>query len=415
MKQQDDLAPADFERHPVWIGVHNYDSDEPWYEQSDEQTFRPWTEPLPFAEVRGIALVAATFELADGSIYSGYCQAVREDWDLPRPPARSWSAMHGGTKLSLLALLNPTIFFDRRPFNFHLGIPERRKNRIRQFYAAVGKKLADVFPLRFAANNGLATGIASGKLEGFFYFPMGREPFEISTGESLLEEERPSQTPLEENESLKGPRRWENIVCSEQSGITPESVPLELKPGRNLSLADFERHPVWGLAEVDESKPMRQRFMFRPWTGSLPVDPEKGYVLILATFVLHDGGEYRGYIRAIPENWIDIVPPPRVLPKGMIITQKSPRVRFAGSPLAVIGEQRPCIFIAGQRFEFWCGVKDVDDLRLPFYDALKKPPEAIFPIAFRGEPGLATGIVSGELNGFYEITFGGSKPPKVTL
>jgi hypothetical protein len=60
MKQERDLSPADFVRHPVWIAVHNYDSNEPCYEQSDEETFRPWMGPDPFAEKSGFVLVSAT-------------------------------------------------------------------------------------------------------------------------------------------------------------------------------------------------------------------------------------------------------------------------------------------------------------------------------------------------------------------
>jgi len=53
MRQEYDLTPADFNRCPVWVSVHNHDSDEPWYDQADENTFRPWTGALPFAEPRG--------------------------------------------------------------------------------------------------------------------------------------------------------------------------------------------------------------------------------------------------------------------------------------------------------------------------------------------------------------------------
>src|SRR5580704_15485720 len=83
MKKDSDLSPEDFVRHPVWVGVHGFDSDEPWYENSDEETFRPWLGPLPFNETRGVALIVATMELADGSLSSGFCRAVRDDWDSP--------------------------------------------------------------------------------------------------------------------------------------------------------------------------------------------------------------------------------------------------------------------------------------------------------------------------------------------
>ena len=89
----------------------------------------------------------------------------------------------------------------------------------------------------------------------------------------------------------------------------------------------------------------------------------------------------------------------------------SSKVRYGGSPLAIIGEQRPSVFIKGQRFPFWFGGKDdPDELRRQFYKALRKQPEDIFPIRFEGAPGLATGIVSGEMNGFYLLSWPGGKP-----
>lgn len=43
LKQFGDLTHEDFDRHPVWIGCHVADYDELWYEDTDEETFRPWT------------------------------------------------------------------------------------------------------------------------------------------------------------------------------------------------------------------------------------------------------------------------------------------------------------------------------------------------------------------------------------
>jgi hypothetical protein len=412
MKQQSDLTPADFGRHPVWIGVHNYDTDEPWYEQSDEETFRPWAGPLPFSGDRGVVLVASRFELADGSIYSGYCRALPEDCDVA--PAPAWSTWHGGSQLSVLALLNPTIFVDGHPFDFHLGIPERRKNRVIQFYTTIGKKPTDVFPLRFAADKTLAIGITSGKLEGFFYFPLGGAPSEIDNGESLLERYEARPASLDKRDIYSGGgRHLEFVIDSKPPKTKDELVTPELKPSGDLSLTDFERHPVWVFAWSDPNRPTSARKMLKPWTGPLPVDPEKDHVLIPATFFFRDGSQYRGYMRAISENWLDIPPPPIVLPKGMVIKPSSPRVRYGGSPLAIIGEQLPCLFVAKQKFDFWCGVKDIDELRLGFYNTLQKPPTAIFPIQVEGDRGLARGIVTARLDGFYEIGFRNGQPPKV--
>ena len=426
MKQEYDLTPADFERRPVWVGVHNLDMDEPWYEESDEETFRPWTGPLPFAEKIGIALVKATFVLADGSVYPGYCRAVADDWDLPPSPMMmrdeilkkpaSWSAMHGGVQLSVLLLQSPTIYINGRPFDFQLRIPRLRKTCVQSFYAAVGKTPQDVFPLRFAADSGLAAGIISGKLDGFYDFPLWRKDYVIDTGESSLRQGAgPAPAP-------------EAVVAASESGHSSlasgahepetgagEAVLVAAEERIDLSLEDFRRHPVWVRVQfLDKTRPILTRFKFRPWTGSLPVGAEKEHVRIPATFVLRDGSEYPGYVGAVPENWADILPPPTVISSGGVFQVSSPRVRFEGSPLAIVGEQQPAMFVDGQKFWFWCRAKDnCHELRQRFYKALGKEPEEIFPIRFQGTGGLSTGIVTGEIEGFYETRWGTRKPPKV--
>ena len=201
MKQEYKLCASDFVRHPVWIGVHNYDYGESWYEQTDEQTFRPWIDPLPFPNIRGIARVAATFELADGGVYSGHFSPQPENWDEPLPPRRmrdgnytkpvQWSARRGGSPLSILALHSPAIFIDGQVFGFHLLREPRRKAAVQAFYAAIKKSPAAVFPVRFYADPSLASGIISGRMDGFFSFPLDK-PFVIDTGAALLNDEAES-------------------------------------------------------------------------------------------------------------------------------------------------------------------------------------------------------------------------------
>jgi hypothetical protein len=62
LKQFGDLTPADFERHPVWIACHWEDEGEPWYDETDEATFRPWTGALPAAPSEGMFLVRGSRE-----------------------------------------------------------------------------------------------------------------------------------------------------------------------------------------------------------------------------------------------------------------------------------------------------------------------------------------------------------------
>jgi hypothetical protein len=404
MKQEFDLTPEDFVRHPVWIGVHNFDSDEPWYELSDEQTFRPWTGPLPFAEKRGFVLVSATFDLADGGQYPGYFTAVRENWDEPLPPRKmkdgnytepkQWSARRGGSPLSILSLHCPVIFLGGRSFDFHLKRPPRRKRYIKDFYAAIGKAPEAVFPVRFHADPGLAAGIVEGRMDGFYSFPLDK-PFEIDTGETLL---------LETDDAPE-PR-----VQPAPDDVVPPGV----RQSSTLSPAEFDECPVWmQVPFADKSKPWYLQYAFRPWTGSLPVDPAKVPVIIAATFVLRDGREYPGCVRPIPENWADVVPPPTKLP-GVSIQATSPRERSGDSLEARIEVQRPNIFLFGERVSFWCGPRsDCETVRPRFYKALGKSPDDIFPIRFQCTAGLATGIVSGEVQGFYEPVWSMGQPPKV--
>ena len=86
----------------------------------------------------------------------------------------------------MLSLHRPRIFIDGQAFSFQLLLrPEMRKEHIQSFYAALKKSPSAVFPVRFEAAPGLFTGVTSGRMEGFYTFPLNR-PFEIDTGESLL-------------------------------------------------------------------------------------------------------------------------------------------------------------------------------------------------------------------------------------
>ena len=194
-KQIHELTAADFEQYPAWIGVHNYDYGQPWYEGTDDQTYRPWLGPERFTGSRGMLLLAARIELTDGSVYPGFFTRVAENWDEPLPPrrmrdgnytpAKQWSKRYGDTPLSILALQHPQIFIDGKMIGFALGKPEKRRERVRAFYAAIRKTPSEVFPVRFSADPALADGIVEGRMDGFFSFQL-RGSFEITTGEHFL-------------------------------------------------------------------------------------------------------------------------------------------------------------------------------------------------------------------------------------
>jgi len=180
LKQIWDLREADFQRHPVWIGVHNTDFGKAWYDMADEATYRPWTEPLPASAERGFVLVRAEFQTRDGSRYAGFVRAASQNWDAARPPrrtangeillsaGRSFSTKHGGSPLAILGIQQPRMFVGDGQFSFWGGrrgiSPERRSN----LYAAVGKCAEDVFPLSFEADAKLCSGVLKGEVHGFY-------------------------------------------------------------------------------------------------------------------------------------------------------------------------------------------------------------------------------------------------------
>ena len=198
MKDQSDLTQSDFSLHPVWVRSRDYDSNESWYEETTEQTYRPWNGPLPIVPTSQFPfeLLAASFRFRNGDIYLGYLQATTEEWDTPLAPRKlkdgsftkplQWSARRGNTPLSILALQHPVIFIDENPYGFHLRRdPEQRKQCVMDFYAAVGKRPEEVFPVEFSANPALFKGVVSGRIDGFYTFPLNK-PFEIDAGESYF-------------------------------------------------------------------------------------------------------------------------------------------------------------------------------------------------------------------------------------
>ena len=148
LKQIDDLSSADFERHPVWIACHTEDFAEPWFNETDEETFRPWTGVLPVGPSDGMLLVRATFELHDGSRHDGFLTLASKEGDL-------------GT-------LQPHLFVSGKSFGFWGGMAGVRANERTAFYGALGKAQEAIFPIRFSTDPDLATGVAAGQIDGFY-------------------------------------------------------------------------------------------------------------------------------------------------------------------------------------------------------------------------------------------------------
>lgn len=148
LKQFGSLLPADFEQHPVWIACHGIDDEEPWFDETDEETFRPWTGDLPAAPSDGMLLTKATIELADAAQFSGFMTPSFDAGDL-------------GTQ-------QPQIFVGERRFGFWggmFGVPEPQRQ---EFYSVLNKSFEQIFPLRFSVAPNLATGETTGEVRGFY-------------------------------------------------------------------------------------------------------------------------------------------------------------------------------------------------------------------------------------------------------
>jgi hypothetical protein len=148
LKQFGDLLASDFERHPIWVSAHGTDEDEPWYEETDEETFRPWTGKVPVDASEGMLLVRATMELRDGTSHPGFAT-----------PAFDGDGL--GTQ-------QPQICIGNQIFGFWGGIAGVQVEYRRALYQALAKTPAEIFPLRFSIDPALATGLTSGVVEGFY-------------------------------------------------------------------------------------------------------------------------------------------------------------------------------------------------------------------------------------------------------
>jgi hypothetical protein len=155
----------------------------------------------------------------------------------------------------------------------------------------------------------------------------------------------------------------------------------ELVQFADLTPAHFQRCPVWiqcHTTDYDEEwHDETDEETFRPRLGVLPGDPSEGMLLVAATLRLADGTALPGFLTpAFPEE---------------------------RDPVAAMGTIQPQLFLpSGRRESFWDGMfPRSDDARRAFYAELGRTPEQVFPISFLASTDLASGLVSGCIDGFY--------------
>lgn len=153
LKQFGDLTQMDFESSPVWVQCHVMDYDETWYDDTDEETFRPWDGPMPVDPANCIFLVRATFQLADGRELPGFFTPV---------------SLADGDKFGFI---QPYLFAGGRYYAYWGGMGGFIPGYKEAFYAAISSSTSGVFPLKFSANPELSLGVVSGILVGFYHSP----------------------------------------------------------------------------------------------------------------------------------------------------------------------------------------------------------------------------------------------------
>ena len=144
LKQFAQLSPSDFRRHPVWVQCHVEDYDQPWYDDTDEETFRPWLGELPVGTDGGF-LVRAEILLGDGTKFEGFMT--------PSPDASP-------------GFVQPHVFADGEAHGFWWGILDL-SSRVGPFLQKIGRSEEEVFPVRAIAVPGLALGISEIEMSGW--------------------------------------------------------------------------------------------------------------------------------------------------------------------------------------------------------------------------------------------------------
>jgi hypothetical protein len=150
LKQFGNLTLSDFVQHPVWVNCHVIAYGKPWYNETDEETFRPWDGNIPADPGETMFLVKGQLILADGTEYDGFITPQQG----PSEPD--------------LSIIQPYLFAkSEKALSFWFGMFEPSRKEINRFYETFGKNAEQVFPIRFRAVDGLAKGIVEGTIPGF--------------------------------------------------------------------------------------------------------------------------------------------------------------------------------------------------------------------------------------------------------
>jgi len=157
LKQFLELRQIDFDNYPIWVNCHVVDYDEDWYDDTDEETFRPWTGDIPVSPDDTMYLVAASFQLNDGTIMNGFLT--------PDTGLKSENE---------LGNLQPNLLTTDGPIGFWTGMFPFDDKRKKEIYKRLNKTGDQIFPIRFSSLAGLSSQVVTGTINGFLTIEDGK-------------------------------------------------------------------------------------------------------------------------------------------------------------------------------------------------------------------------------------------------
>jgi hypothetical protein len=146
-KQVYDLTEQDLRACSTW----EFALDEESEEGQDEATVRPWSGQAPVDPADGMYVVRATIVLADGTVHCGYLT----------PPTRGDESVPA---------VQPVILTERGQVMLWYGVLAPRPELIQEAYDKLGRSRGQVFPVRYASDAALQSGVVEGSVDGFMHF-----------------------------------------------------------------------------------------------------------------------------------------------------------------------------------------------------------------------------------------------------
>jgi hypothetical protein len=148
------------------------------------------------------------------------------------------------------------------------------------------------------------------------------------------------------------------------------------KQENHLTLIDINQYPVWEFALDEEAVEGQNEKTLRPFLSST-IDPAKAYLIVRASFYLHNGKSHKGFIK------------PLSLRSRRLSTHLIP---YDLAPI-IVTDDGQVVFCYGTS-------KPSKSLLKKNYSLLGVEPENAFPIKFSSDVEVVNSITSGTLEGF---------------